>query len=258
MTRLSRIVRLTIQPGGAGGGQNGFGGRPPMNLPGAFFEVEAVVAGPHDPPTGYVIDIKRVDEGVQRHARQHLERAYAGGVRPGAGLRDAAASLVRVLPGLESLSWHLSPFLRVEADVKTPQTVIVRQRFDFAASHRLHVDSLSAEENRRLFGKCNYESGHGHNYRFEPAVRVPADLAALPVAAIEEVCERIIIARFDHRHLNVDTEEFGPRGVNPTVENIARVFYDILKPHVAAVASGAELIAMTVWETDRTSAEYRP
>ncbi len=32
------------------------------------------------------------------------------------------------------------------------------------ASHRLHVDALSPERNRELFGKCNNPFGHGHNY----------------------------------------------------------------------------------------------
>jgi 6-pyruvoyltetrahydropterin/6-carboxytetrahydropterin synthase len=32
------------------------------------------------------------------------------------------------------------------------------------ASHRLHVDALSPERNREIFGKCNNPFGHGHNY----------------------------------------------------------------------------------------------
>ena len=40
----------------------------------------------------------------------------------------------------------------------------VTRRYRFAAAHRLHSDALSDEENRRVFGKCNYPNGHGHNY----------------------------------------------------------------------------------------------
>jgi len=35
----------------------------------------------------------------------------------------------------------------------------------FNAAHRIHNPELSDDENRRIFGKCNNPSGHGHNYR---------------------------------------------------------------------------------------------
>uniref|UniRef100_A0A8C5TCA1 6-pyruvoyltetrahydropterin synthase n=1 Tax=Malurus cyaneus samueli TaxID=2593467 RepID=A0A8C5TCA1_9PASS len=35
----------------------------------------------------------------------------------------------------------------------------------FSACHRLHSKSLSEEENRKIFGKCNNPNGHGHNYK---------------------------------------------------------------------------------------------
>jgi hypothetical protein len=63
---------------------------------------------------------------------------------------------------------------------RRPAAVIIRQKFDFAAAHRLHTPSLSEEENRRIFGKCNNPSGHGHNYQVEPAVEVELDASAAP------------------------------------------------------------------------------
>jgi 6-pyruvoyltetrahydropterin/6-carboxytetrahydropterin synthase len=36
----------------------------------------------------------------------------------------------------------------------------VTRRYPFSASHRLHLDSLSDEENDELFGKCNNPYGH--------------------------------------------------------------------------------------------------
>ena len=49
------------------------------------------------------------------------------------------------------------------------------RRYPFSASHRLHSDLLSSEENAELFGKCNNPYGHGHNYVLEVSVEGPVD-----------------------------------------------------------------------------------
>jgi 6-pyruvoyltetrahydropterin/6-carboxytetrahydropterin synthase len=141
-----------------------------------------------------------------------------------------------------------------------PSTVLLRQRFDFSASHRLHTPALSEEANRALYGKCNNPSGHGHNYQFEPcvAVRVGEGALGFSIDDLERLAEREIIRRFDHRNLNVDTREFAPgEGLIPSVENIARVFYGLMAPAVRDAPGGdAELRSVTVWETDRTSSTF--
>ena len=138
--------------------------------------------------------------------------------------------------------------------------VTLRQSYEFSAAHRLHVPSLSDAENRQLFGKCNNPAGHGHNYRVEPvvAVKVGAEGARFSLADLERLTEEHIVARFDHKHLNQDTREFGPGpgGVNPSVENIARVFFEALAGPVRAAGADATLRSVTVWETDRTCATY--
>jgi 6-pyruvoyltetrahydropterin/6-carboxytetrahydropterin synthase len=135
------------------------------------------------------------------------------------------------------------------------EIILIRQMFDFSAAHRLHAPSLSDEENRRVFGKCNNPAGHGHNYRLEVAVQVDAG-DSFSLADLEEITNESLIRRFDHKHLNADTEEFGPRGVMPTVENIARVFHAQLAPLIAARSRTAQLRSITVWETDRTCCTY--
>ena len=47
------------------------------------------------------------------------------------------------------------------------------RRSALSASHRLHSDALSAEENRTAYGKCNNPHGHGHNYVVEVLVGGP-------------------------------------------------------------------------------------
>lgn len=139
-----------------------------------------------------------------------------------------------------------------------PRVAVVGQRFEFAASHRLHVPTLSAEENRRAFGKCNHPNGHGHNYVFEPRVEVPVDrVDALKPGELEAIAKETILDRFDHTYLNVDSVEFRDgSGLVPSVENIARVFYELLSPRIAATGRGARLREVTVWESERTSATF--
>ncbi|VAX41214.1 6-pyruvoyl tetrahydrobiopterin synthase, partial [hydrothermal vent metagenome] len=152
----------------------------------------------------------------------------------------------------------LSPYhaLAMTADDTTHATIHLR--FDFAAAHRLHVPAWSDEANLAYFGKCNNPNGHGHNYRFEVRVAIPAPhLGSFSIDALEAIVESAVIARFDHKHLNLDTEEFAAgTGLNPTVENIARVCYSLLALPVATLGEGITLCAVRVWETDRTSSEY--
>ncbi len=48
------------------------------------------------------------------------------------------------------------------------------RRYRFSASHRLQTPALSAEENQRLYGKCNNPYGHGHNYVLDVTLEGPA------------------------------------------------------------------------------------
>jgi 6-pyruvoyltetrahydropterin/6-carboxytetrahydropterin synthase len=185
-------------------------------------------------------------------------------VDPARVLAGAVKGLDHELGGrLASLQWKLSPYYSIEMSPQnaesSPQIALLRQRFDFAAAHRLNVPTLSPEQNRALFGKCNNPGGHGHNYQFEPCVEVRlGNDAVFNLQDLERTAQRAIIDRFDHKHLNQDTTEFNVEagGVNPSVENIARVFFELLSSAIASEKVDAKLRSITVWETDRTSATY--
>jgi 6-pyruvoyltetrahydropterin/6-carboxytetrahydropterin synthase len=173
--------------------------------------------------------------------------------------------LVAIVPALSDalpvrlsrVLWRVTPYYGVGMSATDRTTVSIRQRFDFAAAHRLHVDALSDERNRELFGKCNNPSGHGHNYQIEPEVEVDLDERGVPslgLADLERLTDELVVQRFDHKHLNLDTSEFGPGGLNPSVENIARVSFELLAGPIGR--AGARLRRVTVWETDRTRATY--
>ncbi len=96
--------------------------------------------------------------------------------------------------------------------------------YPFSASHRLHVDSLSEEENQRLFGKCNNPYGHGHNYDLHVTVAGdPATASGMVVKrdAIDRVVRDAVMPRIDRKDMNAAVPEFAD--LTPTTENLAQV-----------------------------------
>jgi 6-pyruvoyltetrahydropterin/6-carboxytetrahydropterin synthase len=120
------------------------------------------------------------------------------------------------------------------------------RRYMISASHRLHTDVLSAEENQAIYGKCNNPHGHGHNYVVEVMVGGAVDAETgmvVNMATLDEMVRNRVIDRFDHANLNLD-----PLFVNrvPTTENLCRAVFGLLKD---AMTSG-ELERVRVEETE--------
>ena len=102
------------------------------------------------------------------------------------------------------------------------------KRYWFSASHRLHCDVLSAQENREVYGKCNNPHGHGHNYALEVTVAGQVDPKTGMVcnlADLDGFIHENILERFGHENLNTLTEF---QGVVPTTENLCIEIYRIL------------------------------
>lgn len=132
--------------------------------------------------------------------------------------------------------------------------VALTRSIDFAAAHRLHAPGLSESENLAIFGKCNNPKGHGHNYGVEITVIGEPDPATgmiVDLLALDAVLEREIMARYDHKHLNDDTEDF--RAANPTSENLTLAIWRHL---VNKIPAPARLQKVVVRETDRNFFEY--
>jgi len=103
------------------------------------------------------------------------------------------------------------------------------RRYMFSASHRLHSDAMTAEENRATYGKCNNPHGHGHNYALEVTVSGPVDERTGMVcnlADLDGFVRREILERFDQQNLNT-LPDFA--ALVPTTENLCIVIYDILQ-----------------------------
>lgn len=276
MITLRRTVRCIFNPAAppasVAPSVNTFAGAPTMRGLGRYYEFLVCCRGEPNPITAYLIDIKDIDRAVRAAVQPTIAHAcaHAPDSDPAPllaacvpALADAIRSPSPLRPNrveLASIRWFLSPWYSVEVENTMLAShithAILRERFDLAASHRLNVPTLTPEQNRAAFGKCNNPSGHGHNYQFEPAVRVPLG-GSFTLMDLEAAADAAILSRFDHTHLNLDTDEFGDaKGVNPSVENIAQVFFHRLDEHLRASHPEVDLAALTVWETDRTCATF--
>ena len=115
--------------------------------------------------------------------------------------------------------------------------------YSFAAGHAL----------RGYKGKC--ENVHGHNYKVQVTV---AGEQLNPTGLFMDFVElraaiKAAVERLDHRFLN-DLPPFDQ--LNPSAENLAKYFWEKIEPQ--AQAQGVRVEAVTIWETDITSATYRP
>ncbi len=108
---------------------------------------------------------------------------------------------------------------------------------EFATSLRYLLPDLSDQENRRRFGeKCQQ---HGHNYHLEVTVRGEVDPVTgmvIDLKRLQDILDREVMDRFDHRDLNCDTAYF--EKLVPTPENFVRVIRELL---VEALPDGIEL-----------------
>lgn len=125
------------------------------------------------------------------------------------------------------------------------------RKYHFCSAHRLHSVHLTEEENLQIFGKCNNPYGHGHNYYLLVTVEgEPDPLTGMIVnlTEMDRIIEEEIMSRFDHKHLNLDTEEF--KQLNPTSEVLASVIYDLLSSRLP------NLFKIGLWETEKNYFEY--
>lgn len=102
------------------------------------------------------------------------------------------------------------------------------RRYMLSASHRLHANALTAEENRAAYGKCNNPHGHGHNYVIE--VLAGGEVAAetgmvINLADLDAMMQIKVLDRFDHMNLNLDSLFVNQA---PTTENLCKEIFRIV------------------------------
>jgi 6-pyruvoyltetrahydropterin/6-carboxytetrahydropterin synthase len=124
--------------------------------------------------------------------------------------------------------------------------VYLTRKAEFSASHYYHNPKFTAEENARIFGKCNNPNGHGHNYTLEVTVKGAVDPKSgfvVDLKQLKDVMSREVLDALDHRFLNTEVPEFFTR--IPTTENLAIAIWQRLVPKLNA----AQLHRVRVYET---------
>jgi 6-pyruvoyltetrahydropterin/6-carboxytetrahydropterin synthase len=126
------------------------------------------------------------------------------------------------------------------------------RRYLFSASHRLHNQAMSPEQNQATYGKCNNPHGHGHNYTLEVTVSGAVDPRTgmiCNLVDLDSCVEREVLSRYNLENLNT-MQEFAV--TVPTTENLCIQIFDILQrrfPH-------AHLERVRLEETMMNSFEY--
>ena len=136
-------------------------------------------------------------------------------------------------------------------------TAYLTRIVQFAAAHRYCRPEWSEARNAEVFGACFSPHGHGHTYtcavtvegQVDPTTAMVADLGALDLLLHEEV-----VARYDHRHLNLDAPEFAYGKTVPTCEALCVEIWRRVAPRLP---TGCALTSVRVAEDPTLFAEYR-
>lgn len=106
------------------------------------------------------------------------------------------------------------------------QKATLTKRVEFSASHRYHNRHWDAEKNRAIFGSCNNEPSHGHNYMLELTLKGDVDRVTGMIINLYDLKQILtqVLEEFDHKHLNLDTPYFHEK--IPTTENFAWILWD--------------------------------
>lgn len=133
---------------------------------------------------------------------------------------------------------------RFFAEWHSPDQFIVGFLGKFTAAHRLHQSDLSDDDNYKLYGKCNNQSGHGHGYVVECSITGDIDQRSGTLCNLADADRKLasVLAQWDYRHLDLETEDF--RNLPSTGENIVAVLWEKLEK-----VFKESLYRVRLWET---------
>ncbi len=127
---------------------------------------------------------------------------------------------------------------------------IVNRRAQFSASHRYWLPELSEAQNIQKFSLCSRFPGHGHNYVLFVSIAGELDEYGMVqnLSTVKQVIKREVTSQLDFSYLNDVWTEF--QETLPTTENIARVIWQRLAPHLP-------LVKIQLFEHPELWAEYQ-
>lgn len=231
-----------------------------LNGHGHDYTLEVMVKGKVDSKSGIVVNITDINKIMMAFVEKELDGKF---------LNKENGFFITHIPTTENLVTYIwneleqqfadcelhkirlkeNDFLYSEKE-KTSMVRLTR-KYHFSTAHRLHSELLSEEENLELFGKCNNPYGHGHNYYLEVTVSGQPDPITgmvTDIGNLDKIVEDNVLKKFDHKHLNLDTDEF--KHLNPTSENVAVVIWDLLQQDLK------QLYKIGLYETEKNYFEY--
>ncbi|BCB05718.1 6-carboxytetrahydropterin synthase [Bacillus sp. KH172YL63] len=224
------------------------------------YTLEVMVKGKLNRESGIVVNITDIDKVVKSFVSEQMDGKFLNKEN------DHFTENIPTTENIVSFIWdsldgkidncqlhkirlHENNFLYAEKEEGS--MVRLTRKYHFCTAHRLHSEQLSNEENLAIFGKCNNPFGHGHNYYLEVTVHGTPDPVTGMIASLsemDEIVEQEIMKKFDHKHLNLDTEEF--KHINPTSENVAVVIWELLSSKLS------NLFKIGLYETEKNYFEY--
>jgi 6-pyruvoyltetrahydropterin/6-carboxytetrahydropterin synthase len=130
------------------------------------------------------------------------------------------------------------------------------RRISFSAAHRYSRPEWSGEKNASTFGACAWPNFHGHSYVCDVTVGGPIDATTgfvIDLGLLDDILNREVKQRFDHRNINLDVPEFADGKLVPTGENLARFIFERVQREIP---KPARVLRVTVGEDDSLSATY--
>ncbi|MFD0963981.1 6-pyruvoyl trahydropterin synthase family protein [Pseudofulvibacter geojedonensis] len=129
----------------------------------------------------------------------------------------------------------------------------ITRKEHFNAAHRLHNPKWDSSKNKEVFGKCNNPNYHGHNYELYVTIigQIDTDTGyVIDTKLLSKIIKEDVLDVMDHKNLNLDVEYF--ESINPTLENITVVIYNILRGKIDEELE----IKIKLYEAPRNYVEY--
>lgn len=108
-----------------------------------------------------------------------------------------------------------------------------------------------------MFGSCARDGYHAHDYSCQVTLRGEIDEVTgfiIGLDVLDGLLEEEVKARFDHRNINLDVEEFADGKLMPSGENLARFIFSRLGTRLP---DGVQLTDVTIAEDHALSASYK-
>ncbi|RLE16474.1 MAG: 6-pyruvoyl tetrahydropterin synthase [Acidobacteria bacterium] len=222
-----------------------FGSRISKYGHGHNYTMDVTLKGEVNPVTGMVINLSEVKQIIGTvvnrfdHAFLNVDLPYFSKMQP------TAENLSRIFWRLIEPGLPAGVFLH-RVRLYTTESVfaeyfgdgaeaVFSKRFVFSATHRLHSDGLTDEKNREVYGKCNNEHGHGHNYEVIVSVKKPIDAVTgmtLPLKELERIVRDFLKTELQGKRLDMEVAYF--RDKPATSENLIHFIRQGLEEKISA------------------------